>query len=159
MATLGMQTEQEVATLKKTIAMGGTVSRELLDTFDDILPITQRFADSAATQSALIVQQMRNAEITVDQAKARILALNAQIEAEMGSAVGAYAASRGRVLDLTKAPMMNQPVLLVHFFLWISYDFLISTALTGVGFISFIRAWVVRELMALPIYLYAMAGK
>lgn len=110
MATLGMQTEQEVATLKKTIAMGGTVSRELLDTFDDILPITQRFADSAATQSALIVQQMRNAEITVDQAKARILALNTQIESEMGSAVGAYAAGRGRVLDLTKAPMMNQPV-------------------------------------------------
>ncbi len=110
MATLGMQTEQEVATLKKTIAMGGTVSRELLDTFDDILPITQRFANSAADQSALIVQQMRNAEITVDQAKARILALNAQIEAEMGSAVSAYAAGRGRTLDLTKAPMMNQPV-------------------------------------------------
>ena len=110
MATLGMQTEQEVATLKKTIAMGGTVSRELLDTFDDILPITQRFANSAADQSALIVQQMRNAEITVDQAKARILALNAQIEAEMGSAVSAYAAGRGRTLDLTKAPMMQQPV-------------------------------------------------
>ncbi len=110
MATLGMQTEQEVATLKKTIAMGGTVSRELLDTFDDILPITQRFADSAATQSALIVQQMRNAEITVEQAKARILALNAQIEADMGSAVTAYAASRGRTIDLTRAPMMDQPV-------------------------------------------------
>ena len=110
MATLGMQTEQEVATLKKTIAMGGTVSRELLDTFDDILPITQRFADSAATQSALIVQQMRNAEITVDQAKARILALNAQIEADMGSAVTAYAAGRGRRIDLTRAPMMDQPV-------------------------------------------------
>ena len=110
MATLGMQTEQEVATLKKTIAMGGTVSRELLDTFDDILPITQRFADSAATQSALIVQQMRNAEITVDQAKARILALNAQIESDMGSAVSLYAASRGRSIDLTRAPMMDQPV-------------------------------------------------
>jgi TP901 family phage tail tape measure protein len=110
MATLGMQTEQEVANLKKTIAMGGTVSRELLDTFDDILPITQRFADSAATQSALIVQQMRNAEITVDQAKARILALNAQIEADMGSAVSTYAAGRGRTIDLTRAPMMDQPV-------------------------------------------------
>ena len=110
MATLGMQTEQEVATLKKTIAMGGTVSRELLDTFDDILPITQRFADSAATQSALIVQQMRNAEITVDQAKARILALNAQIETDMGSAVSLYAAGRGRSIDLTRAPMMDQPV-------------------------------------------------
>ena len=110
MATLGMQTQQEVATLKKTIAMGGTVSRELLDTFDDILPITQRFADSAATQSAAIVQQMRNAEITVDQAKARILALNTQIEAEMGAAVSAYAAGRGRTIDLTRAPMMDQPV-------------------------------------------------
>ena len=110
MATLGMQTEQEVAALKKTIAMGGTVSRELLDTFDDILPITQKFANSAAEQSALIVQQMRNAEITVEQAKARILALNAQIEADMGSAVSMYAAGRGRSLDLTKAPMMNQPV-------------------------------------------------
>ena len=110
MATLGMQTEQEVAALKKTIMMGGTVSRELLDTFDDILPITQRFADSAATQSGLIVQQMRSAEITVDQAKARILALNAQIESEMGSAVGLYAAGRGRTLDLTRAPMMDQPV-------------------------------------------------
>jgi len=110
MATLGMQTEQEVAALKKTIMMGGTVSRELLDTFDDILPITQRFADSAATQSGLIVQQMRSAEITVDQAKARIIALNAQIEADMGSAVSMYAAGRGRSLDLTRAPMMDQPV-------------------------------------------------
>ena len=110
MATLGMQTEQEVAALKKTIAMGGTVSRELLDTFDDILPITQKFANSAATQSALIVQQMRSAEITVEQAKARILALNAQIEADMGSAVSMYAAGRGRAIDLTRAPMMNQPV-------------------------------------------------
>jgi hypothetical protein len=110
MATLGMQTEQEVAMLKKTIAMGGTVSRELLDTFDDILPITQRFANSAAEQSALIVQQMRSAEITVEQAKARILALNAQIEADMGSAVSMYAAGKGRSIDLTKAPMMNQPV-------------------------------------------------
>ena len=110
MATLGMQTEQEVAMLKKTIAMGGTVSADLLGTFDDILPITQKFANSAAEQSALIVQQMRNAEITVEQAKARILALNAQIEADMGSAVTAYAAGRGRTIDLTKAPMMNQPV-------------------------------------------------
>jgi TP901 family phage tail tape measure protein len=110
MATLGMQSQEEIAALKKTIAMGGTVSRELLDTFDDILPITQRFADSAATQSAAIVQQMRNAEITVEQAKARILALNAQIEADMGAAVSAYAASRGRRIDLTRAPMMDQPV-------------------------------------------------
>lgn len=110
MATLGMQTEQEVATLKKTIAMGGTVSAELLNTFDDILPITQKFANSAAEQSALIVQQLRNAEITVDQAKAQILALNASIESQMASEIQMLATSRGRTLDVTKAPMMNQPV-------------------------------------------------
>ena len=110
MATLGMQTEQEVAALKKTIAMGGTVSAELLNTFDDILPITQKFAISAADQSALIVQQMRNAEITVEEAKAKILALNASIESQMSGEIQMLAISRGRVLDPTKAPMMNQPV-------------------------------------------------
>jgi TP901 family phage tail tape measure protein len=110
MATLGMQTEAEVAALKQTIAMGGTVSKELLDTFDDILPITAKIADGAATQSAAIVAQLRAGKITVDQAKAEIVALNAQIDAMLRSEISAYATSRGRAIDFTKAPLMNQPV-------------------------------------------------
>ena len=110
MATLGMQTEAEVAALKKTISLGGTVSSELLATFDDILPMTTRLADNAATQSAAIVAQLRAGKLTVDQAKAEIMAINAQLEASLKSEVAAYAASRGRTIDFTKAPLMNQPV-------------------------------------------------
>ena len=110
MATLGMQTEAEVANLKKTIALGGTVSAELLDTFDDILPITTRLADNAATQSARIVSELRAGKMTVDAAKTEIMAINAQLEASLKSEVAAYAAVRGRTIDFTKAPLMNQPV-------------------------------------------------
>ncbi len=110
LSTLAMQTEAEVATLKKTISLGGTVSSELLDTFDDILPITTRLADNAATQSAAIVSQLRAGKMTVDQAKAEIIAVNAQLESAMRAELGAFAAARGRTIDFTKAPLMNQPV-------------------------------------------------
>ena len=110
MATLAMQTQDEVDTLKKTISLGGTVNSELLNTYDDLLPITQKFATKAANESAGIVAELRSAKITVDQAKARILALNAQIEAEMSAEVAQFAALRGRTIDFTKAPLMDQPV-------------------------------------------------
>lgn len=110
MATLGMQTQAEVDALKKTIALGGTVSHELLGTFDDILPITQTWTQKAANESAIIVEELQSAKITVDQAKARIIALNAEIDAMMRADISAYAASRGRTIDFTKAPLMNQPV-------------------------------------------------
>ena len=110
MATLGMQTKEEVEALKKTIGLGGTVSKELLDTFDDILPITSRIADGAATQSAAIVAELRAGTITVETAKSRIIALNAQIDAMLRQEIGLFAASRGRTIDFTKAPLMDQPV-------------------------------------------------
>jgi len=110
MATLGMQTEAEVAELKKVIALGGTISSDLLNTYDDLLPITAKFANKAAAESALIVAELRAAKITVDEAKLRIMTLNSQIEAEMSAEVAAFAGSRGRTIDFTKAPLMNQPV-------------------------------------------------
>ncbi|NDB63607.1 MAG: phage tail tape measure protein, partial [Nitrosopumilaceae archaeon] len=110
MATLGMQTEAEVAALKKTIALGGTVSSQLLDTFDDILPITSRLSQNAATQSAAIVAELRAGKITVDTAKAQILAVNAQLEQSLMSEISMYAGARGRTIDFYKAPLMNQPV-------------------------------------------------
>lgn len=110
MATLGVQSQQEIDALKKTIGLGGQVSRELLDTFDDILPITQRLTANAAAQSASIVAELKAGTINVQQARAQIIAVNAQLEAMMGSEVSAYAAARGRTIDLTKAPLINQPV-------------------------------------------------
>jgi len=110
MATLGVQSQQEIDALKKTIGLGGQVSRELLDTFDDILPITQRLTANAAIQSASIVAELRAGTINVQQARAQIIAINAQLEALMGAEISAYAAARGRTIDLTKAPLINQPV-------------------------------------------------
>ena len=110
MATLAMQTEAEVAALKQTIALGGTVSSDLLQTFDDILPMTASVADNAAQQSALIVAQLRAGKMTVDQARAEIMAINAQMEAQLQRDISTYAASRGRMIDFTRAPLMNQPV-------------------------------------------------
>ena len=110
MATLGMQSAAEIKELKRTIAAGGAISSELMQTFDDILPITQRLTQNAAAQSAGIVAELRAGKINVEQAKAQIIALNAQIETQMGQEVVAYAASTGRTIDLTKAPLIDQPV-------------------------------------------------
>ena len=110
MAALGMQTEAEVAELKKVISLGGTVSSDLLNTYDDLLPITSSLANKAAAESALIVAELRAAKITVEEAKLRILTLNAQIEAQMSSEVASFAALRGRTIDVTKAPLMDQPI-------------------------------------------------
>jgi len=109
MATLSMQTQNEVELLKKTVSLGGTINSDLLNTYDDLLPITQQFATKAANESAIIVAELRAAKITVDQAKAKILALNAQIDAEMTAALASYAASRGLPFDPTKAPLIDQP--------------------------------------------------
>ena len=105
-----MQTEAEVAELKKVIALGGTVSSDLLNTYDDLLPITSKFAMKAANESSLIVAELRAAKITVEEAKLRIMTLNAQIEAEMSAEVTQFAAMRGRTIDFSKAPLMDQPV-------------------------------------------------
>ena len=110
MATLGVQSQQEIDALKKTIGLGGQVSRELLDTFGDILPITSRLTANAAAQSASIVAELKAGTINVQQARAQIIAVNAQLEAMMGADISAYAAGRGRTIDLTRAPLINQPV-------------------------------------------------
>ncbi len=110
MATLGMQTEAEVAELKKVVALGGTISSDLLNTYDDLLPITSKFANKAASESALIVAELRAAKITVDQARIQIMQLNAQIEAEMSAEISQLAAARGRTIDFSKAPLINQAV-------------------------------------------------
>jgi TP901 family phage tail tape measure protein len=110
MATLGLQSRQEIEQLKKTIRFGGQVSSEFIATFDDILPITTDLSMNAAAQSAAIVSQLKAGKLTVEQAKARIIAVNAELEMMMGQAVTTYGASRGRTIDLTKAPLIDQPV-------------------------------------------------
>ncbi len=110
MATLGMQSQKEIEDLKKTIRMGGAVSSDFIQTFDDILPITTQITQNVAAQSAAVVAELRAGKLTVDQAKAKIIALNAQLEADLGSAMTSYATTTGRTLDLTRVPLIDQPV-------------------------------------------------
>jgi len=110
MGALGVQSKAEIDNLKKLIGMGGQVSKDFIDTFDDILPITQRLTANAAAQSAQIVGELKSGKINLQQARAAIIASNAELERMMGVEVSAYAASRGRTIDLTKAPLIDQPV-------------------------------------------------
>jgi TP901 family phage tail tape measure protein len=110
MATLGVQSRQEIEQLKKVIGLGGQVSKEFIDTFDDILPITQKLTQNAAAQSAAIVADLKAGKLNVEQARAAIISVNADLERMMGVQVTQYAASRGRTIDLTKAPLIDQPV-------------------------------------------------
>jgi len=110
MATLAMQSKAEIETLKKQIATTGVVSKDFMQQFDDILPIVSGITDKAATQSALIVAELRAGKINIEQARAQIISLNLEIERMIGSAVSAQAATMGRTINPTIVPTLNQPV-------------------------------------------------
>ena len=110
MATLSMQSKAEIETLKKTIAATGTVSKEFMMQFDDILPVVSRLTDNAARESAMIVAELRAGKLTVEAARAKIVALNLQTEQMIASSVSASAASMGRTINPTMVPTLNQPV-------------------------------------------------
>ena len=110
MATLAMQSKSEIEALKKQIATTGVVSKDFMNQFDDILPVVSGITDNAAKQSALIVAELRAGKLTVEQARAQIIALNLEIERMITSAVGQQAAAMGRTINPTMVPTLNQPV-------------------------------------------------
>ena len=110
-ATLAMQSTQEVENLKKMMATTGTVTSDFMQTFDDLVPITSQITQNAASQSAMIVAELRAGKITVETARQRIIALNLEIERMLGAAATEYAAATGRTINLTNVPTLNQPVM------------------------------------------------
>lgn len=110
MATLGMQSKEEIASLKKTIATTGIVSKEFMQQFDQILPVVSAVTDNAAKESALIVAELRAGKINVAQAREQIIALNIQVERMIAEAVGTQATAMGRTINPTMVPTLNQPV-------------------------------------------------
>ena len=110
MATLAMQSKEEIVALKKQIVATGTVSKELMVQFDGMLPVVSQLTSSAAQQSAMIVGELRAGTINIEQARARIIQLNLDIERMMAQAVQAQAGSLGRTINPTMIPTLNQPV-------------------------------------------------
>ena len=106
---LAMQSKAEIELLKREVSATGLITTSLSDSYQALLPQMSRITTLAATESAEIVAQLQASKITVDQARARITALNAQIETMMGQAATQVATAQGRTVNLTQLPIVNQP--------------------------------------------------
>ena len=83
---LAMQSQAEIALLKKEVAATGLVTASLSDSYQALLPTMTKLTANAATESAAIVAQLQAGKLTVDQARAKIIQLNAQVEAMIAQA-------------------------------------------------------------------------
>ncbi len=109
-AALAMQSQEEIALLKKEVAATGTVTTELSTSYQALLPKMTSLTTLAAEESRLIVADLQASKITVDQARSKVIALNARIEAMMAETAASVAASQGRTVNLGTVPLTGQPV-------------------------------------------------
>jgi TP901 family phage tail tape measure protein len=107
---LAMQSQSEIALLKKEVAATGLITASLSDSYQALLPTMTKLTANAAIESAAIVAQLQAGKLTVDQARAKIIALNAQVESMIAQASVDIAGQQGRSIGLTTVPLLNQPV-------------------------------------------------
>jgi TP901 family phage tail tape measure protein len=107
---LAMQSEAEITLLKKEVASTGLITSSLSDSYQALLPTMTELTANAAKQSAAIVAQLQAGTIQVDQARAKIIQLNAQVESMIAQASIDIAGQQGRTIGLTTVPLLNQPV-------------------------------------------------
>jgi len=107
---LAMQSQAEIALLKKEVASTGLITASLSDSYQALLPTMTKLTANAAAESAAIVAQLQAGKLTVDQARAKIVQLNAQVEAMIAQASVDIAGQQGRTIGLTTVPLLNQPV-------------------------------------------------
>ena len=107
---LAMQSQAEIALLKKEVASTGLITASLSDSYQALLPTMTKLTANAATESAAIVAQLQAGKLTVDQARAKIIQLNAQVESMIAQASVDIAGQQGRTIGLTTVPLLNQPV-------------------------------------------------
>ena len=110
MGTLSMLSKRETAELKHQIKTTGSFSTDINTTFAALVPEMTKLTTNAARQSAAIVQQLQAGKITMEVARAKIIAINAQLELMMGQATTQVATSLGRTANLTQVPLINQPI-------------------------------------------------
>jgi TP901 family phage tail tape measure protein len=109
-AALAMQSKAEIALLKTEVAATGTVTASLTDSYQALLPQMTKITSLAADETALIVKQLQAGKITVEAARAKIFALNAQVELMMAQTAQGVATAQARNLSLTTVPLTTQPV-------------------------------------------------
>jgi TP901 family phage tail tape measure protein len=109
-AALAMQSKAEIALLKTEVAATGTVTASLADSYQALLPQMTKITTLAAEETALIVNQLQAGKLTVEAARAKIFALNAQVEAMMAQTATGVATAQARNISLTTVPLTSQPV-------------------------------------------------
>jgi TP901 family phage tail tape measure protein len=109
-AAIAMQSKAEIATLKTEIAATGTITASLTESYHALLPQMTKITSLAADETALIVNQLQAGKITVEAARAKIFALNTQVEAMMAQTAQGVATAQARSLNLTTVPLTSQPV-------------------------------------------------
>jgi TP901 family phage tail tape measure protein len=109
-AAIAMQSESELKLLKAEVMSTGTVTASLSDSYQALLPQFTEITSLAAQETAAIVKQLQASKITVDQARAKILQLNATVEAMLAETTALTASTMGRTANLTTVPLTSQPV-------------------------------------------------
>ena len=107
---LAMQSQEEIALLKREVAATGFITSELSGSYQALLPQITKITAGAAQESAAIVNQLQAGKVTLDQARAKIAALNTQIESMIAQTVAATAQAQGRTANLSMIPLTDQPV-------------------------------------------------
>jgi len=108
-AAIAMQSKEELALLRQEVAATGTVTTQLSSSYSAMLPPMVELTSLAAAEGAAIVAQLQQGKITVDQARAKIIALNQTVEAMMAETAQMTAATMGRTVNLTTVPLTSQP--------------------------------------------------
>ena len=109
-AAIAMQSEAELKVLKAEVTATGTITSSLADSYQALLPQFSEITQMAATETQAIVAELQASKITVDQARAKVIQLNATIETMLAETATATATSMGRGINLTTVPLTSQPV-------------------------------------------------
>ena len=109
-AALAMQSKEEIALLKTEVNATGAITSELSASYQQLLPQMTGITTMAAQEAKLIVAELQAGKTTVDQARAKIIALNAQVEAMMSQTAADIAVTQGRTLNVSAVPLTGQPV-------------------------------------------------
>jgi len=109
-AAIAMQSEAEIKTLKAEVMATGTITSSLAESYQALLPQFSEITQLAAAETQAIVAELQASKITVDQARAKVISMNATVEAMLAETAAATAAGMGRVANLTTVPLTAQPV-------------------------------------------------
>jgi len=109
-AAIAMQSEAELKVLKAEVNATGTITSSLSDSYQALLPEFSEITSMAAQETALIVKQLQQSKITADEARLKVIQLNATVEAMLAETAQKIAAGQGRSVNLTTVPLTSQPV-------------------------------------------------